>query len=132
MVIMKKTIYYLTIISTITLLNGCDYYTTYKASIKNDTNDTITVFFMSKTAYIQGADTVICMPYSEKTYFEGEGRFVKKYNCNPQILQEEVNIVTSSGLTLTKNIWEANNWEYSGSNKKGWKETFVITEDDLE
>ncbi len=114
-------------------LISCDKYTSYTVSIDNQTNDTATIYFEGQTKYMQGGlDSVECLPNTNCVYFTVDGRYVSRFTCESKMNKDETIVVVSSGKTLTKEIWDSNNWYCSGSNGEGWKITFVITVNDLE
>ena len=125
---MKKIIF---IIAIMTMFASCDEYLQYQANIDNQTNDTIKFFFKGRTAYLQGATEVMCLPHTNTIYMDYDARKGKNIPCDPRIDTDEVEIIISSERQLTKDIWNANNWVCNTTKKKHTM-TFVITEDDLQ
>lgn len=109
-----------------------DEYTTYTSSIDNQTSDTIYISFSGNTAYAQSRNSITCLPYVNNIYYKANGRILKKIDCDPQISSDEVNIETSSGRSLKKDISDEDNWVCDGNNKDGWVMTFIVSESDIE
>lgn len=117
------------------LLYSCHCYTTYTIGISNQTNDTISVYFSGTSAYTQGVDSVIIYPHIDVIYFNWTGTAPCQgtINCYTGINKNEVNVKTSSGKVLKKDIVCLDNWICRrGNYTEGLDMTFVITEDDLE
>ena len=68
----------------------------------------------------------------KKVLHEAEGRMMKNGCGYTGIKENEVNISTTSGRELRKDIWNIDNWECRGAQKDGWNLTFIVTEEDLE
>lgn len=111
------------------VVSGCDIFAPYILIIDNQTNDTIGISFSEKSPY-NGIREVL--PESIGVLYEAEGRATKNGCGYTGINEGEIDIQTSSGRTLKKEIWDVNNWNCNGSFRGGWNLTFVITEDDLE
>ncbi len=120
-------------------LIGCDNITYYEKEINNLTNDTISIFFKGKTRTTNEADSIIVLPMKKNLYFNNQGSWVgTNFDCEPQIIADEVTIKISGGKKLLKDLSKKENWSCVGdkdnnSNWKNsyWKMTFTITSDDL-
>lgn len=115
-------------------LSNCDKYSTFTIEIRNNSEDTISIYYTGTTAYTNGVDSVISFPKSDTTYYIAEGKTVKSknHNCDPQISENEVTIKTSSNRTLIKNISDKENWICETDKKNTfWNMYFVIEESDL-
>jgi hypothetical protein len=102
-----------------------------KQSIKNMSSDTIIIFNSLKEFKGIDMDTIICIPNSEKIFFNSTltKQPLEPYNI-PLVYEGSV-IYTSSGRNLVKNIFDNNNWDFIANSKQEWL-TFTITESDLE
>lgn len=112
---------------------SCDRYTTYKLYIDNQTEDTIEIVFSAESPYSMiNQEYLTFTSKSKKILYGAEGRIIND-PCNYiGINEKEVEVRTSSGRKIRKDIWVISNWNCEGSDDKGWEQTFVITEDDLE
>jgi hypothetical protein len=113
-------------------ISGCgDIKTPYYVHIDNCTDDTIRITIFEKPPYQKEMNLEI-PPKGKGIIFDQEVT-ARRNECKYILIYEgEVDIQTSSGRTLTKEIWDVNNWICKGSFKGGWERIFVITEDDLE
>jgi len=132
---MTNQIRYLFYCFCILTLSNCDKYSIYTIEIRNNTADTIRIFYKGTTEYTNGTDSIIALPKSDTIYYNAEGPTIKSKNhdCDPQISENEVTIKTSSNRTLTKNIANKENWNCETDDKNSfWKMYFTIEESDLE
>jgi len=116
-------------------LTNCDKYSIYTIEIRNNSTDTIRIYYKGTTAYTNGTDSIVALPQSDTIYYDVEGRTVtpKYFECDPQISENEVTIKTSSNRTLTKNIANKENWNCETDRKNTyWNMYFTIEESDLE
>ncbi len=133
---MKKLMIILNVLCIVTLLVGtlgCDYFSLCYMYVDNQTNDVIRITVSEKPPYYPKIVLEV-LPNSKGLLYE-DGIPDKKINCADMlrpINEVEVDIQTSSGRTLIKEIWDISNWRCSGSWEEGWEQTFTITEDDLE
>jgi len=112
----------------------CDKYSDYQMIIDNNTLDTIEIVFSGQTAYTNDIDSILALPERSTIYFDAEGYRVKSKNfeCDPQISENEVEIITSSNKTLTKEISNKENWECETNSKNTyWRLIFRINNTDL-
>jgi hypothetical protein len=101
--------------------------------IDNRTGETIKIEFNEKSPYrIINADYLFFSPNSKKMLYGAVGPASKDGCSYTGIKEGQVVIYTLSGRKLKKNIWDITNWDCVGSFNKGWEQTFVITENDLE
>jgi hypothetical protein len=119
----------------LTLSNCGDKFSIYTIEIRNNTTDTIRIFYKGNTSYTNRTDSIIAFPNSDTTYYCVEGRTIKSKNqdCDPQNSENEVVVKTSSNRTLVKNIAAKENWSCETDEKNTfWNMYFVIKESDLE
>ena len=128
---MKKIVFIIIIVATICF--SCDFYALHSLSIDNQTNDTIKIVFVGKSPYkMMVEDSLYFPPLQKKAVYEIFAPSIRNGCDYTGIKKEEIEINTSSGRILKKDIWSVNNWDCKGSFSTGWKQTFVITEEDLE
>jgi hypothetical protein len=126
---------YIWIVLSVVVLGliSCDEYSDYQMIIDNRTNDTILILYKGNTSYTNGTDSVLVKPQSENMYYNSEGRTMKNWNCDPQVIRDEVIVKISGNKTLKKDISNMDNWNCeTDTNNTYWKMTFIITMDDIE
>jgi hypothetical protein len=102
--------------------------------ISNNSTDTIAIYFSGTTAYVNGIDTVRVLPNQDTIYYDKIGTLIKTKNfeCDPQILANEVSVIASSGRTFIKDMADPENWTCETDSKNTyWKMIFYIDEADL-
>jgi len=106
-------------------------------AILNNTEDTIS-FYFSKKFHSYMNDTVICYPYTETFIMNENLGFSTPSSspCHPFIEgkyeKDEIEIITSSGRKLIKDITKNHNWRCAENSCDLWKVVFEINEEDLE
>jgi hypothetical protein len=110
-----------------------DSYAPRVAYIDNQTRDTIKITFSGKSPYRMIDTNYLYFPPSNKKPLYGAVVRAAKDGCGYTGIKEgEIEIYTTSGKRLRKDIWNIDNWDCIGSFKQGWEKTFVVTENDLE
>ncbi len=126
---MKKLLGLLTVLFASLSVSSCDFYERHIMHIDNQTDDSIVITFSEKAPFLQRDWEIL--PHSECVIHDMHVP-LNSTDCDYiRIREGEVDIQFSSGRTLKKEIWDANNWNCKGSEGL-WEQTFVITEDDLE
>ncbi|GHU75161.1 hypothetical protein FACS189413_19760 [Bacteroidia bacterium] len=120
----------------ILILSSCDAWffdseIRWRASIENLTSDTITITNSQEEVHGVNISKIVCVPYSENTYFDILYPYEPLDDYFFSFIYEESVITTSSGRTLKKNIFDMSKWE-NLSKRKDMKAKFIITETDLE
>ena len=113
---------------------GCgDRDVPYTLHIDNQTGDTIKIVFLEGSPYkMINPDSLYFSPKQKRLLYGAEGNPIRNGCDYTGINENEVEIHTSSGRKLQKDIWNVQNWKCEGARKSGWHLTFVITENDLE
>jgi hypothetical protein len=131
---MKQYVYLLILL--ILTLSSCDAWlfdskVRWRASIENLTSDTITIINSRDEVYGINIKELICLPYSENTYFDISYPYEPLTDYFFSFIYEESIVTTSSGRTLKKDIFDMSKWE-NLSKRKDMRAKFIITEAHLE
>lgn len=113
-------------IGPVAVLFSCDEFVPYEVFVDNQTNDTIKVVFKKVD------HTYVCLPQTITPIYQTEGRATHHYDCDPGLSYWEAELYVSGGKTCKKDILNKDDFTCSGKRKKGYVQTFIVTEDDLE
>ena len=136
-----KTIHFLFI--TLLFLSSCiytEYCSTYKFSMENTTQDTITIQFAEPLDYgnnIENTNEVILLPGQEKIVrtfiFDNLSRNTIDYKEDVfyNIFRELVFDTYINGEKLDKELWKYENWTYYEEKSKGKAKYKMIITDNI-
>ena len=128
---MKKTmLFFLFLIFT-----SCETFTSYIMIIDNQSDDTIKIVFSENSEYYTSISShPLIFPPRTKKEIDNFAAFRIECPCSfvQGIKESEIEVHTSSGKKVKKDIWKTNNWDCDDNiEKRIITQTFVITEEDL-